>query len=371
MIICIIGSGIIGLNIAYALCKSRPPRGSSEKTEIYLFEQEPYLGHHASTRNSEVIHAGLAYPPGSLKSKLCIEGNRLTYEILDELKVPLKKCGKWIIAIDDKELAALENMIGNAHRCGSETVHLSTVQKAQEAEPALHNIIGAAFSPETGIMDTAAYIKALEIALSHHKNMNFVYPCKVTGMDDKHIETTRGTTPYDIAINAAGLFADHIYKLSGGQRGLQIIPYKGEYYIWRKGKVNTLIYPVPRRFLEVNRDDLTKTSNFGIHAHKSISGDVMIGPSQIRLSPEQKTDYSITSSADSFAEAVAPYIKGINGSDLIPAQAGNRAKLFENDVPFEDFQIFREGNIIHLLGIESPGLTAAPAIAGHVKDMIW
>lgn len=102
-----------------------------------------------------------------------------------------------------------------------------------------------------------------------------------------------------------------------------------------------------------------------------MSGDIFVGPSQIELSPEQKTDYSITTPASEFVQEISHFIRGIKESDLTPAQAGNRPKLFENGRPVPDFQIFRERDIIHLLGIESPGLTAAPAIARMVKEMIF
>lgn len=366
MRISIIGGGVVGLNIAYSLCESPVAKNS----EIYLFETEPFLGHHTSTRNSEVIHAGFAYPPGTLKAQLCIEGNRKTYELLNKLGVPCKRCGKWIIAQNDEELSALENITANAKACGAAEMNFSSTKDALKAEPALYNICGALFSPQSGILDAAEYIKALEISLANKENISLIYPCKVTGISSSQIETTRGTMEFDIVINAAGLFADEIYKLSGGKRSFQIVPFKGEYYTWKKGYVNGLIYPVPRKFLTKDKDDPTKTGNFGIHLHRSINGDTLVGPSLIKIGTAKKTDYSIETPAEVFAEFVSPFIRDIRANDLTPFQAGNRPKLFEDGKPVADFQIFREENIIHLLGIESPGLTAAPAIAGYVVGMV-
>ena len=266
MRICIIGGGIVGLNIAYTLATSKMLKNS----EIYLFETEPYLGHHASSRNSEVIHAGLSYPEGSLKARLCIEGKYLTYDLLKRLNVPVNRSGKWIIAINEDELEALEKMAANAHRCGATEVSMSKPREALAAEPSLQNITGAAYSPTSGIMDTAAYIKALEVALSNLNNVNLIFPCKIDWLGNDQLLSERGEMEYDIAINAAGLFADDIYRSAGGTKKYQIIPYKGEYYTWRSGRINSLIYPVPQKFLKANQNDPTKMGNFGIHLHRKV-----------------------------------------------------------------------------------------------------
>lgn len=365
MRILIIGGGIVGLNIAYTL-------SGDCGNEVYLFEQEPFLGHHASSRNSEVIHAGFAYPPNGLKAQLCIEGKNLTYELLAKLGVPVKRTGKWIVAVTPEEEEALHAMVKNAFESGLSAAEMSFVnpQKAMEAEPCLKDIRAAVFSSTSGIMDTASYIRALEVRLSNSRNVNLIYPCAVRGIDGGVAQTDRGEMEFDIIINSAGLFADEIYKMSGGVKNYQIIPFKGEYYLWRRGTVKTLVYPAPRRFFRNLASDPAKNSNFGIHLHRPLAGNALIGPSHVESPPSKKTDYSIASTPEEFERAISYYTKGVRAEDLTPHQAGNRAKLFLDGKPQGDYHIFREGSVIHLLGIESPGLTAAPAIARHVKNLM-
>ncbi len=380
MQICVIGGGVVGLNIALELSEIK---GS----EIFLLEKEKFLGHHTSTRNSEVIHAGFAYPCGSLKAKLCVEGSALTYELLKKLKVPFKKCGKWIIACGNVEEAALHEVEKNAKACGVKDLKLTSVAEFYKAEPSAQNVTGAAFSGTSGIMDASSYIRALELALSSRPNVQVVYPCKVTGIDKMNasIETDRGPMQYDVLINSAGLWADEVHSMTC--RGddfqmcalYQIVPFKGEYYTWRKGKVLTMIYPVPSRFLlqaskasKASKDigDATLVSSMGIHTHRNMAGELFVGPSQVKLTPDKKSDYSIESPPELFANELSKFVKDISAKDLEPAYAGNRPKLYKGGHPVGDFEIFKDGKIIHLLGIESPALTAAPAIAKYVGKMI-
>src|SRR3989338_4911840 len=378
MQICIIGGGVVGLNIALELSGRLKAAATSSPHEIFLLEQEKFLGHHTSTRNSEVIHAGLAYPPESLKAKLCVEGNALTYELLGRLNVPYKKCGKWVIACGKAEDGALDACIKNAEACGAVRFEHSSVTEFYKAEPSAYNVTSVAFSASSGIMDAAAYIRALEVALSERSSINIIYPCKVKGVEEasSSLETTRGPIKYDLLINSAGLWADEIHSMICRMEdfqmwaGFQIVPFKGEYYTWRKGRVQTMIYPVPGRFVAKN-GDATLVSSMGIHTHRNIAGELFVGPSQVKLTPDKKSDYSIETPPETFAKGLAPFIKDIRAEDLEPAYAGNRPKLYKHDQPIGDFQIFREKNVIHLMGMESPALTAAPAIARHVVKMIF
>lgn len=363
MRIVIIGGGIVGLNIALAAARN------NLGDEIFLLEQEQFLGHHTTTRNSEVIHAGFAYPPGSLKAKLCVEGNRLTYELLKELDIPHSRCGKWIIACDDREEAALHDTIKNAIECGISTLKMSSVSELKKMVPQIHDVKAVAFSPDSGILDVSSYIQIIEAWLSNDERVQIVYPCEVTAIDkgSRNIATTRGDMEYDILINAAGLMADDVYEMAEKERRYQIIPFKGEYYTWRHGRVDGLVYPVPTRFLKTGDESLV--SSMGIHAHRNIAGEQFLGPSQIQGKPDQKFDYSITTPPEKFVEEVSRYMTGVKVEDLNPAFAGNRPKLYENGKAMGDFQIFRKGDVIHLVGIESPGLTASPAIAKMVVEL--
>ena len=151
----------------------------------------------------------------------------------------------------------------------------------------------------------------------------------------------------------------------------QIVPFKGEYYRWKNGKIKTMIYPVPSRFLKQDANaDATQVSSMGIHTHRNIAGELLVGPTQVKLTPDKKDDYSIVTPPEVLAFELSRFVKDVHPEDFEMAYAGNRPKLYKNGHPFGDFDIWRDGDTIHLLGIESPALTAAPAIAKHVCGLI-
>jgi len=368
MQISIIGGGIIGLNIAYSLI--------NKGHEIFLFEKEQFLGHHSSTRNSEVIHAGFAYPPESLKAKLCVEGNQLTYELLKKLNIPHKQCGKWVIAIGKEEDEALKLVEENAKVCNVRGFNMSTLDAFYKAEPDAQNVTSVAFVESSGVLDVSEYLRALEVEICKDTNANIIYPCEVTSIDTETstLTTSRGPIQYDLLINSAGLWADDIYNFcsvkDANSTNYQIIPFKGEYYTWHKGQVKTMIYPIPARFMKSKDKDGTLVSSMGIHTHRNAAGELYIGPSQTELTPDQKDNYSIDIPASDFAQKLSRFIQDVKAEELEQAYAGNRPKLYKDNHPYGDFCMFRQDNIIHLLGMESPGLTAAPAIAKYVMNLI-
>lgn len=362
--IVIVGGGVVGLNIALALSET----GADD---VFLLEREAFLGHHTSTRNSEVVHAGFAYPPGSQKARLCVEGNWLTFALLERLGVAYRREGKWIVAHTEAEEAAIGDLLANARACGVPGMRRASEDEALSAVPEVRRPRAAVFSESSGIMDAAAYIRALEVALAGRPCVQLVYPCEVQAIDaDRRvIATSRGEMPFDLLVNAAGLFSDDVYRMAGGGRPFEIRPFKGEYCLWRKGTLCGLVYPVPGAFIA--RGDALQVSSMGIHAHRSVAGDLYVGPTQVELPPAARADYAIRTPPATFAEAIARLIdRPPRPEDLEPAFAGNRPKLFEGGRPCGDFAIFREGDIVHLLGIESPGLTAAPAIARHVSGLL-
>jgi L-2-hydroxyglutarate oxidase LhgO len=363
MIIVIIGGGIVGLNCALELSESR------KDDEIFVLEAEDYLGAHTSTRNSEVIHAGFNYPPRSMKSVLCIDGSRLTYELLKKYSVPHCQCGKWILAFTEKEEEGLALILKNASECGVSGVSQKSPSQASSEMPWLKPVRAALFSKTSGILDSSEYVSALGRILSNRPNCHVLTSCRVKEIHDEKIVSARGEIEFDLLINSAGLFSDEIYRMSGGGRDFEIRPFKGEYYLWRKGPIEGLVYPVPERFL--SKSGATLVSSMGVHLHRSVSGDRFIGPSQLEMPSSKKTDYKIETASHVFAEKAACYFKNPpSAAELEPAQAGNRPKLFEDGKPAGDFVILREDCFIHLLGIESPGLTAAPAIAKRVAGIV-
>ncbi|MBI5299846.1 MAG: FAD-dependent oxidoreductase [Deltaproteobacteria bacterium] len=361
----VVGGGVVGLHVAIALA-SKPGH-----PEIFLLEKEQFLGDHTSGRNSEVIHAGFAYPIGSLKAKWCVEGNRLTYQWLDKLNVPHKKCGKWLVAFNDAEVPALEATLKNGAACGVPDMREATLAELKIKEPEMNDFAGVIFAKTSGMMDVAFYIRALERYFAAQENCYIIYPCAVTGINSEKniIETTRGPMEYSLLVNCAGLFADEIYKMAGGKTDYRIKPFKGEYMIWRKGKINEVVYPVPRRFLPGGEKDKRLVSSMGIHLHRGVGGDLYVGPTQVELDWSQKTDYSLVTPPEVFIKEANLYIKGVKAEDLQPAYAGNRPKLYVNGQPYGDFLIEKQKNQIHTLGIDSPGLTSAPAIAEEISKM--
>lgn len=357
--IVVVGAGVVGLHVGIALAQLR------KRLPIFICERERSLGVHTSTRNSEVLHAGFAYPVGSLKALLCVEGNPLTYEWLRRLGVAHAQCGKWIVAFDATELPALEKVLEVGAQCGVPLLERVTATDMRRSEPHCRRFAGVVRSGTSGIMDAAAYMKALEAYFTAQDDCYVLSPCTVTAVDPEKcvVSTTRGDMQYTALINAAGLWADEVYHMAGGARGFRIKPFKGEYYTWRRGPVRAMVYPVPRRYLSGGSRDGRQVSYMGIHVHRSVGGDVYVGPTHVELAWGQKADYGITTPKEVFVREASRIADVPEPEALAEAYAGNRPKLYEDGTPVGDFHVGREGAAVHLLGIESPGLTAAPAIA--------
>lgn len=361
----IVGGGVVGLHVAIALA-ARP-----RHPDIIVCEKEQFLGDHTSGRNSQVIHAGFAYPVGSLKASLCLEGNRLSYEWLQKLNVPHMVCGKWIVAFQPEEVPALQKVLEIGAACHVPGMREASSADVATAEPSAHRFAGAVFSATSGMMDAAEYIRALERYFVAQENCYLLYPCAVTAIDPirRTITTTRGAMEYATLINSAGLFADEVYRMCGGVRPFRIKPFKGEYYVWKKGAIRSVLYPVPRRYLPGGEHDKRLVSSMGIHLHRDTGGQLFVGPTQVELDWDQKTDYNFVTPKEEFVRHAAMYAPVDDPEAFEQAYAGNRPKVYEDGKALGDFQIFREGPHIHLIGIESPGLTAAPAIAQMVAAL--
>ena len=191
------------------------------------------------------------------------------------------------------------------------------------------------------------------------KGVNIVNNCKVEDIDinKSKIITDRGELEYDYLINAAGLWADDIAKMCGIE-GFKIIPYKGDYYSLNEDSINSMIYPVPT----------DEKGALGVHFTKTAYNEIWIGPTSKEF--DRKDDYDVYEKKDVFVKACEIYLKIFNENKITEGFSGNRPKLFFHGKFIYDFMIFRRKNIIHLLGIDSPGLTAAPSIADFVKELI-
>jgi len=348
MEVAIIGGGIVGCHLAYRLAK--------EGKEVFLLEKEKALGEHTSTRNSGVIHGGIYYPQGSLKARLCLRGRHLTYEFLRSHDIPHWRCGKMIVALVNTELKALEELKKRGDDNGVENLRLIDEVEVRKIEPRV-KCLGALHSPETGILDMAAYMRIMERILKG-LGATIVKQCEVTAIDDRNnLSTTRGEMEAEMIINAAGLYSDSIAKMCSLE-GYEVIPHKGDYYNTTEEVIRGLIYPVP-----------DSPHSLGIHLTRTLGAETLIGPSAVQVF--DKDDYEINTPREEFEKGALALIPDFNVHRIYPGYSGNRPKLYDHGELQTDFVIQKqEKERIHLLGIESPGLTAAPAIAEYVSKMI-
>lgn len=356
----IVGAGIIGLAIASALAE--------DERNIYILEQNSSHGMGISSRNSEVVHAGIYYPPSSLKGTLCVEGRERLYETCIKNSIPHKKTGKLIIATTDNELEKLEQLKDSALRNGVLSVAMISQSRIYDMEPHI-KAVGALFSPETGIVSVHA-IMDYYLHAAKAKGADIAYRTKVIEIEPVaegyRIATLDSNGErFDIitekVVNAAGLHSDEIAKMIGGNYALHYC--KGDYFSIdgvRSGLVRRLVYPVP----EKNHVGL------GVHLTLDLSGRMKLGPDATYI--DRVEDYRVDAAKrDLYYEAAVKFLPFIQRDNIIPDMSGIRPKLQGPGEEFRDFVISEDlPGFVNLVGIESPGLTAAPAIAGYVKDML-
>jgi len=344
----VIGGGIVGCHIAHHLAK--------ERKEVFLLEKEKALGEHTSTRNSGVIHGGIYYSRGSLKARLCVRGRHLTYDFLRNHNIPHWKCGKIIVALVNAEWEALEDLKRQGEGNGVENLRLLDEADVRKIEPRVR-CLAALHSQETGILDMAAYMRVMEKVLKG-LGVTIVKQCEVTAIDDHNrLMTTRGEMEAEILVNAAGLYSDNVARMCG-LGGYEIVPHKGDYYNTTEDVIRGLVYPV---------SDSPHT--LGIHLTRTLGEETLIGPSAIHVI--DKDDYEIRTPREEFEKGALAMIPDFNTRRIYPGYSGNRPKVYFHGELQLDFVIKKEEKgRIHLLGIESPGLTAAPAIAEYVAQII-
>jgi len=344
----VIGGGIVGCHIALRL--------ASRGDEVFLLEKEASLGEHTSTRNSGVIHGGMYYAQGSLRARFCVRGRHLTYQFLREHGVPHSKCGKVIVALISEEVKSLERLKALGETNGVENLRLLDAAAVRKIEPRVTCLAGL-HSPETGILDMAAYMRSMEGVLKG-AGVTLVKQCRVLSVNHRNtLTTTRGEIEADRLVNAAGLHSDQIAGMCGLE-GYRIVPFKGDYYNTTEDVIRGLVYPVPDSPLSL-----------GIHLTRTLGNEILIGPSVVKVT--EKEDYEIRTPRKEFEEGAQALIPGLNTQRIYPGYSGNRPKVYYRDELKTDFVIERqEPGRVHLLGIESPGMTAAPAIAEYVTEMM-
>ena len=358
----VIGAGAIGLAIAYELSKY--------DSDVVVVEKENGFGKHTSSRNSEVIHAGYYYPPGSLKAKLCVEGNNLLYEYLESHFIPYKNTGKILVAKSEEEIQIINkyNKWGNENGCPP--FIMMNPEEVKKIESDIH-CVQALYIPSSGIFDTHLYMKSLTKEIENN-NSFIIYGMEVvsiTKSNGYYIVGFANGEYYqsEFVINSAGLWADQIASMLGidiNLSGIKQYLCKGEYYKTSRFKgINHLIYPVT----DPNGIFL------GIHLTINLAGEVRFGPNAFYV---DKVDYKFQEEfLDEFYEEINRYIK-ISKSELMPDDTGIRPKLQGPNDGFRDFYIQEEKDngfpgFINLIGMESPGLTASLAIAKYVRNILY
>lgn len=364
--ILIIGAGVVGLAIAREL--------SSIKKGVIVVEKNSTFGQETSSRNSEVIHAGMYYPSGSLKANLCIEGREILYEICQENEIQFNKIGKLIIATDSDESAQLERILRQGRDNGVSGLTMVDKKEIVSMEPNALGLV-ALLSVETGIIDTH---KLMQYYLDYavERGVLVAYNCEVFAVEKKasrYLISVKNNGELEeissrVVINCAGLDSDYIAKICGidlESSNYKLHYCKGEYFRLKDTNeivVNRLIYPVVS----------SKSAGLGIHVTLDLRGGVRFGPDDHYMDNRTK-DYSVDlSKRRQFHDSVRKILPILNEDQFIPDTAGIRPKLQGPDDNFRDFIINDEQDrgfpgLINLIGIESPGLTASPAIAKYVK----
>jgi len=349
----VVGAGLVGLAVARALALAG--------REVVILEAEDAIGTHTSSRNSEVIHAGIYYPRGSLKARACVEGRERLYAYCAERGVPHRRCGKLIVAADAAQLPELEAILARAHANGVADVTRIGGAAARALEPEL-SCADALFSPSTGIVDSHALMLAY---LGEAENAGAVLalksPLERARVRADGIELqVAGAEPLLArgVVNCAGLRAPSLARRIEGYPGAlapRELYAKGNYYaLARRSPFTHLVYPVP------------EPGGLGVHVTLDLGGRARFGPD---VEWVEAIDYRVDPRrAERFYAAIRRYWPGLPAGALEPGYAGIRPKIAGRGEPAADFVV--QGprahgvpGLVHLFGIESPGLTASLALA--------
>ncbi len=359
---CIVaGAGVVGLAVARALALAG--------REVIILEAAEAIGTETSSRNSEVIHAGIYYPAGSLMARFCVAGRRRLYAYCAEKGVPHINCGKLIVANDAREDALLAGIKQRAEANGVEGMRVLTAAEAMALEPNL-SCTSALFSPTTGIVDSHGFMLALQgDAENAGAATVFLSPVLSARSADGRIEVDVGgadpmTLRCRLLVNAAGLHAPRLASRITGMPADRVPPAhyaKGNYFtLSGRSPFSRLIYPVP------------VPGGLGVHLTVDLGGQARFGPDVEWI---DSIDYTVDPArADGFYAAVRKYWPALKDGALQPGYAGIRPKIVPKGAPGQDFvvqgpQSHGVAGLINLFGIESPGLTASLALAEHVLEV--
>ena len=356
--VAVIGAGVVGLAVARALARA--------SREVFVLEAERGVGFHTSSRNSEVIHAGIYYPTGSLKARLCVEGRRLLYAYCEERAIPHARPGKLIVATSEEELPTLERLKRTAESNGVEDLVWLSAGEARALEPDIR-CLRALLSPSTGVIDSHALMASLRVeAEAAGASIALRTPVLGGRVCNDGIELSLGgdgltRVVFELVVNCAGLWAPDIARKIDGlpPKSVPVQRFaRGHYFVLAgRSPFRHLVYPVP------------PPGGLGIHVTLDLSGAARFGPDVQWVSG---VDYRFDESrGEAFYGSIRRYYPGLDDGLLQPGYIGVRPKLSGPDEPPADFLIQGRAEhgvpgLINLYGIESPGLTAVLALADQV-----
>lgn len=354
----VVGAGVVGLATARAMIRSGK--------QVVILEAESQIGLHSSSRNSEVIHAGLYYPENSLKAQLCVRGREMLYAFCERHQIHHKRIGKLIVATSMDELPRLAQLQQQAARNGVHDLRCISANEASQLEPQV-DCVGALLSPSTGIVDSHGLMMALQAEFEAYGG-EIVFNSSVSDVrpvdDGVEFEVDGENFACGTFINSAGLGATKL--LSGDTYSAESMPTlhlaKGHYFSYQGMSPFThLIYPLP------------SDGGLGIHATNDLSGAARFGPDVTWV---DMIDYEFDDARQAdFVAAIKTYFPSLEAHKLVPGYTGIRPKLHGPGEPVTDFVIQVNRNqgargLVNLIGIESPGLTASLAIAEYVRGLL-
>lgn len=359
----VVGAGVVGLAVARALALSG--------REVWVLEAAEGIGTGASSRNSEVVHAGIYYPTGSLKARFCVDGKHRLYAYCAERGIPHRALGKLIVAADPAEAPVLNTIRAKAAANGVDDLELLDGETAQRMEPALR-VAGALLSPSTGIVDSHALMLAFQGDLEHAGGAVVCHAPILSGAAQPgggFLLQVGGEEPMalecEVLVNAIGLHAPDLARRIEGIPPSSIPQAhlcKGSYYsLGGRAPFQRLVYPVP------------EPGGLGVHLTLDLGGQARFGPD---VQWVEREDYDVDiRRADGFYAAIRRYWPGLPDGALTPGYAGIRPKISGPNEPAADFVVSGPadhglGGLINLFGIESPGLTASMAIGDHVEGLV-
>lgn len=388
----VIGGGIVGCASALAISQRNPD------LKIALFEKESRLAAHQTGHNSGVIHSGLYYRPGSLKAKTCTSGREALYRFCAEHGIAHQRCGKVVVAVDETELPALEELERRGQANGLDGIQRLSAAELIRHEPHVQGIAGL-FVPQTGIVDFVGVTEKLaELFQARGGAVHLQTQITRIRKEQNSYLLTAGQSTFRARslVNCAGLQADRVARLAGLRPQLKIIPFRGEYYSFKPERTNLvqhLIYPVPNPQMPF----------LGVHFTRMIDGQVEAGPNAVlawRREGYRRLDISLPDlletltfrgfwklSARFWKEGVEEhgrsFSKGlfvknlqrlmpeIHSDDLIPGHSGVRAQAVDQEGRLvDDFCLLAEDRMVHVLNAPSPAATAALSIGEHIADRV-